>query len=413
MTAAPRRATAGRAPRAPRAPLVRVLAVALCFAALSFAIVACAGTPPRTAVEPPPPRPRLPAGVDTNSGRAYFQIGLRLLERNLDSAADAFYWATRLEPDQGDALYARRVALHARNLEVVRHYVQSKRYDRVVFGIDSLMYEATLRDPFVFRRFESQLGDLLRVRLAPRTWGAFWDPTLSARRSYEEGDFLNAARLFGVAAARDSTAFFLHGERARAFYLAAAYDSALAEMDRMLTDWRKWEGSVTMPMYQSKALAEFSVGRIHVARHDAKAAREAYERALLEDLSFPMAHADLAEVLLADGDSATALQEYETAVQLRQNDPVFHYRYGGLLLRRGRNTEAVREFEAAIRSEPFFALPYLPLAYMEEQSGADSAAVQRYDAFLQRASRELSNLIDFARAHRDSARQRLIGSKPP
>jgi tetratricopeptide (TPR) repeat protein len=410
MTDAPRRATAGRAPPA---PLVRLLAVASCFAALSFAIFACAGAPPRSAVEPPPPRPRLPAGADTNSGRAYYQIGLQLLERNLDSAADAFYWATRLEPDQGDALYARRVALHARNLDVVRHYVQSRRYDRVVFGIDSLLYEATLRDPFVFRRFESQLGQLLRVKLAPRTWGAFWDPTLAARRSYEAGDFLTAARLFGDAAARDSTAFFLHGERARAFYLAAAYDSALVEMDRMLADWRKWEGNVTLPMYLSKALAEFSVGRIQVARRDVKAAREAYARALVEDLSFPMAHADLAEVLLADGDTSTALQEYETAVQLRQNDPVFHYRYGGLLLRRGRNTDAVREFEAAIGSEPLFALPYLPLAYMEEQSGGDSAAVQRYDAFLQRASRDLSILIDFAKAHRDSARQRLMGSRSP
>jgi tetratricopeptide (TPR) repeat protein len=338
---------------------------------------------------------------------------MQLLERNLDSAADAFYWATRLEPDQGDALYARRVALHARNLELVRHYVQSKRYDRVVSGIDSLLYEAILRDPFVFRRFESQLGELLRVKLAPRYWGALWDPTLAARRSYEAGNFLDAARLFGAAAARDTFAFFLHADRARAFYLAAAYDSALVEMDRMLADWRKWEGSVTLPMYLSKALAEFSIGRIHVARRDAKAAREAFSRALLEDLSFPMAHADLAEVLLADGDSAAALLEYETAVQLRQNDPVFHYRYGGLLLRHGRNTDAVREFEAAIKSEPFFALPYLPLAYMEERSGDDSAAVRRYDAFLERASRDLSNLIEFARIHRDSAQQRIVGPKLP
>src|SRR5262245_40997723 len=104
MTVASRRATAGRAATA---TVVRLRVAALLFTVTSFGIFACAGKPPRTAVEPPPARPRLPAGADTNSGRAYYQIGLRLLERNLDSAADAFYWATRLEPDQGDALYAR------------------------------------------------------------------------------------------------------------------------------------------------------------------------------------------------------------------------------------------------------------------------------------------------------------------
>ena len=58
----------------------------------------------------PPPRPELAAGADTNSANAYYEFGLERLERRPKRAADAFYWACRLEPTWAEPWYAQWVA---------------------------------------------------------------------------------------------------------------------------------------------------------------------------------------------------------------------------------------------------------------------------------------------------------------
>src|SRR5690348_18430900 len=58
-----------------------------------------------------PDRPRLETSADTNDAYAYYNLGLAKLDRDPDKAADAFYWAARLNPGWAEAYYARRVAL--------------------------------------------------------------------------------------------------------------------------------------------------------------------------------------------------------------------------------------------------------------------------------------------------------------
>jgi len=58
-----------------------------------------------------PRRPKLPAGVDTNNAQVYYDLGLEQIQRDPEKAADAFYWATRINPVWADAYYARRCAL--------------------------------------------------------------------------------------------------------------------------------------------------------------------------------------------------------------------------------------------------------------------------------------------------------------
>ena len=40
-----------------------------------------------------PRRPALPAAADTNDARAYYELGVRSMDRRPEVAADAFYWA--------------------------------------------------------------------------------------------------------------------------------------------------------------------------------------------------------------------------------------------------------------------------------------------------------------------------------
>lgn len=58
-----------------------------------------------------PKRPKLDAQADTNDSHAYYRWAIDRLREDPGKAADALYWATRLEPTWADAFYARRVAL--------------------------------------------------------------------------------------------------------------------------------------------------------------------------------------------------------------------------------------------------------------------------------------------------------------
>jgi hypothetical protein len=96
---------------------------------LGLAACATAGTPagpqdraltPATAADPfdltrVPPRPPLPAtDADTNSARAYLRLGLATLDTTHypeATAAEAFYWAARLDPGLSAGYYLRWAAI--------------------------------------------------------------------------------------------------------------------------------------------------------------------------------------------------------------------------------------------------------------------------------------------------------------
>src|SRR5438046_6606044 len=52
------------------------------------------------------PRPRLPAGSDTNAALAYYNFGTRW-NAPTDTAEMALFWASRLDPSWAEPLYAR------------------------------------------------------------------------------------------------------------------------------------------------------------------------------------------------------------------------------------------------------------------------------------------------------------------
>lgn len=107
-----------------------------------------------------PKRPTLGGGLDTNSSWNYYEFGMRVLEQDPRSAADALFWAARLDPTNGAALYARRVAFMLAdprlNLRYLRGDWKTIRSPDVQ-RMDTLLVKAQLMDPFLVRRLDRQL----------------------------------------------------------------------------------------------------------------------------------------------------------------------------------------------------------------------------------------------------------------
>lgn len=372
-----------------------------------------------------PRRPRLPAAADTNDARAYYRFGQERLERQPGDAAAAFYWASQIDPGWADPLYGRHVALLMTDPRRLVRYWDGDRGTRTsaqVLRIDSLYLRALRIDPFVQRPFERELMRVLIMSVlgadapgADAALAAFYTetilrdlhPLMRGRVLAGEGRLPQALQAYDEALRenrrRTETRRYIRHERGRLFALAGNDSAALAELQQAIDVGVEEERAELVRFYDSKAVLEHSRGRVLERAGDLAGAREAYARALLEDLAYHPAHVRMGALALAEGDTATAVQELALAAQAGADDPVARVLYATLLTRLRRMDEAQAELQAAIAAAPYWAEPHFLLGLVRDW-GAPGDAVEAYRAFLACARRD-----DPRRAQVEP----LVASAPP
>jgi tetratricopeptide (TPR) repeat protein len=335
-----------------------------------------------------PRRPKLDAHADTNDWEAYYDYGIRHLQTFPSRSLDGFYWASRLAPWSADPLYAQWVAFHLHDINRFERYLNDD--EKVLRAADvqrsdSLLRLAFLRNPFVHRALEMALFDAL-----PGRWGG--DVLTRAWLAYANQKVDRATELFGRAISdKPDKRYHLRQIRAALFVSGRQFDSALAEMTALLGKARQLDEKELVHVYESKAFYEYAIGRLEFARGDHQAAREAFERALIEDLAYGPAHVWLAELSEAKGDTANAMASYAQAVDLAPSDAIYRYQYAVALLKAGRVEEGLKEINTAIALEPFYADSYVFKASAHEYLNQPDSARVAYRAYLDRAPRNAQN----------------------
>ncbi len=356
-----------------------------------------------------PQRPQLGADADTNDAAAYYAFGVLRLRQRPEEAAAAFYWAARLDPSSPDAFYARRAALLMSDPYRLVKYQEGDRStirSVEVRRIDSLQLRAMMLDPFFVRRHDDVVVEAYLRELVTRDARESGDQVNEAALrfvierylhnapaghrawiNYAEQKFRDAVDDWAIALGRDAKDTHLRAERARALYLLGSFDSARAEMARAIGDARAEDTTKTWYVYESKAQWEFSLGWIYERLGTARAAREAYQRSLMEDLTFYPAHLRLGTLALAAGDTAGALLEMARAVQARDDEYVAHRQYGFVLDAARRYDSAAAQFRRAGELEPFAATAQFLLARSLDAAGDAAGAAGAYDRCARLAKR--------------------------
>lgn len=334
-------------------------------------------------------RPRLELSRDTNSAADYYREGMNWLESEPRRAAGYFAHASRIDPEWADALYAQRIALLLIDRRRLQRYLDGHPgtlESAPILQIDSLFIRALWRNPFLYRKLDEQLLRRAR-RIHDPAVALVLDPVSRGWKAYWNGDLWLTVGLWKVVLERFPDRAHLRAQRSLVFAAMQNYDSAAVEMSRAIADLHKSDTSRTNPLYQSKALYEYSLGRMYVQSGKLDSARAAFERALVEDFSFHAAHAWLGSVAAGQGDTPGALRSYELALELAPDNAPLRYEYGATLLDAGRFDDAKSQFEAAIRLSPLYVKPYLALGSTLELLGRDAEAMARYRDFLARAPR--------------------------
>jgi tetratricopeptide (TPR) repeat protein len=191
-----------------------------------------------------------------------------------------------------------------------------------------------------------------------------------------------------------------------ALFLIQDYQNAAAELQLAIEERSTEEAKELVVLYRPKALLQHKRGLALARQGDLLAAREAFGKALEEDLSFYPAHLILANMALAAGDTATAFQEYGTAAELHPDDPAPHLAQAQALIAAKRFDQAIESLRKLGRLEPYFAQPHFDLANILAAKGDSADAVLEYRRFLATSTRDDRN--------RPTALQRLgaLGGAP-
>ncbi|HST59933.1 MAG TPA: hypothetical protein VLK84_14610 [Longimicrobium sp.] len=378
-----------------------------------LALSAGAATAPAHSQRPgdAPRRPRLAVDADSNDARAYIALAEAQLEARPREAADAFYWAYQLEPSSASALYGRYAALLTSNPQRLVDYWNGERRvvrSREVLAIDSLYFRALTMNPFLHRVHENQLFRVYMHTVARQGFdraGGVSSVTegdvigwihsfmqhrapawLRAEEAYASGRNPDALRYYGEAIedARRGRSW-LRADRARLHAHMGNNAGAMTDFTQAIQDMRTEDERNLVYLYQSKALLEHSIGSLHERMGNRDAAREAYGRALTEDLAFYPAHVRMGMLALAAGDTTTALGELDLAAQA--GEPHVVYTYGAVLAQLGRLDEAAQQLERVMGMTPHWAEPYFVMGAVRDGQADLGKARAAYEGFLARAPR--------------------------
>ena len=354
-----------------------------------------------------PKRPKLDAQADTNDAAAYYHFATARLRIDPQKAADALYWATRLDPAWADAYYARRIALLLSDLPRLQRYFAGDRRtleSKEIRQIDSLYLRALTINPFVSQTLDHELleaiiDDFTR-RYADRNGGTSgevryaldqvmntWGSGFRAYRAYGEGRYEDALKYYALAIKEDKRAGLLHWERGRIFFNMLQLDSALSELTAVIEDMRKRDTKDLVRVYESKALTEHSIAVVHQRLGHTQEAKEAFGRALQEDLSYSPAHLQLAFMALDAKDTATALTELDLVTQLRGDDASAQFFHGYILANVGKAADAEPHIKKAMQLDPLYAAPKFVYAFLLEAAEFKEEAIAMYKEFLAAAPR--------------------------
>ena len=371
-----------------------------------------------------PKRPPL-NGADTNQAAAYCQYGLSMLQQDPRKAADAFYWAARIDPTWAQPLYARRIAfLIGADDPFVIGYMQGKRsytHSKDALRIDSLELRARMLDPFMEGDLDKELvlryvralydevlksdggtadgAETLRLQyFVERYWRTDAPPGQKAILAVSERRYPDALDAYREALSQDRDhQGEIHEARARIFYLMGNADSARAEMEQAIARFRENDAKDFVWLYESKAVLEHFIGLTYERQNQIGPAREAYGRALQEDLSYFPAHMRLGSIALSAGDTATALSEMDLAAQIKDDDPGLQATYGTVLAQAGHIPEAEQHLHHAVELDPYYANPYYVLGRVDEFAGKAADAVGDYRAYFGHTRAEDPRVADVQR----------------
>jgi tetratricopeptide (TPR) repeat protein len=176
------------------------------------------------------------------------------------------------------------------------------------------------------------------------------------------------------------------------------FDSAINDMERLLDEAMR--DSTVLGDYTSRGVRYILAFLNQRAGHYQEGER-LYRQIVEEDLSYDLAHAQLANLYEVQQRWPEAVQERRSALSVAASDPTLLYDLGVTLLEAGQASEAADTLRRVVVLNPRESRASYMLGIAAARLGAYQEAREAYDRFLQLAPSRYAEMIADAKARRD------------
>jgi tetratricopeptide (TPR) repeat protein len=379
-------------------PVIRLVrrSVSGAFVVVCLAAVGASAQKPASSGKPAKvlPRPKLPAGADSNDVRDLLVFGNEALNTRPEQARRAFYWASRLDPLAGSPLQAQYDAWLLSDKTQRRAWIRGDRRE-LDPGLDSLEQLAAMRDPFtvsrqvmaLMRLYVADENPLMSSADAEQAADDFYresrSPVIQAMYAESYRQWPQALDAWSRAAKAAQNPWSIYATRGRIFRSLGQRDSAIASYEAALAKRPEVKkGNKLVVLYQPAAMLHFALAQLHGEVDNLPGMQQHLEKALEEDASFWPAQLRLALIAQQRGDTAAALAGLELAAATSPNEPLVLMELGYIQIARGMVREALATFKKVTELEPYYAQPHLLLGQIYEHAEFTEEAAASYAAHL-------------------------------
>lgn len=335
-------------------------------------------------------KPRLPADADSNDWNAYYQQGLREIERHPREALHYFEYAARLDPSVAEPLLGRYAAwwrLHPKLQNRLWSAKPAKPNETdSAIAAERWLAEADVRNPFAPQGVLTWTAPK-RIVISP------FHPFNRGLAAFYKGQWDQSVWEFTGSLMRDTTALIEYRFRALALAHLGRWSDGADDLDTLLARISRVESTTPISWDLGKARLYYTAALMRMFAGQRQRARENFEQALQIDLGFPIAHVYFGNMLLDEGDTTAGLREYAMAAELRPDDPFIRQNYGAVLYNLGRYDSALTHLTEAVGLAPDYAILYFNRAICLAQLGRHEEARAMHREFVSRAPRRLKPLI--------------------
>lgn len=333
---------------------------------------------------------------DSNNYIAHYNLGLKYLsDKHYDKALEVFQQCLILRHNFAPAHFAIFCTEYAKDPDLFRESVKEspgEKMDEKIKKVDSHLAYAFFYDPF----FDWRLGTVLlksRPTIMDPIYDRIYDLLFEGFRLFFLGEYkesINQLNNTIKTFPKYTQARFFRG---LAYSQLRNYEAAINDFRHVIEEMESYNKNKILPVYLNPAEIYYLVGYAYLQKGDFKNAKTSFQKVIVNDFSFYMAHFQLSNVYQQQQKYDRAIQELNAALTIEPNEAFIHFNKGVFLTRLRNYQAAIDEYKTTISINPNYYEAYFNLAVIQEALGDKKAAIKNYNQFIAKSPKQNEKYI--------------------
>ncbi len=186
--------------------------------------------------------------------------------------------------------------------------------------------------------------------------------------------------------------------RGLAYAQTKEYDAAIIDFNTLIDSVDSYNKKKILPVYLKTTDLYYLLGHAHFQNNEPEKARTAFQNILMQDMSYYMAHVQLARIYQSKKDYGNAIRELDAAIFTKPNDPLLYYNKGVYFSSIGKFEPSIAEYNQAIKFNPYDYKAHYNVAYIHEHLKQYDQAIKSYEEFMRLTPKREAATIQKAQA---------------